>query len=184
MPPTLQLSSHVSLYSTVYVTECKIGVRLQVCCLVRCLTLQCCLRSSCLGLRAKIFVKKVSKQSRLSFKARQGVPPVTHVQNRTTLAEVASKWKRKETRQKCPCPSKCRSAPIWQKWPYRHTRGEHGRSCLNPRMCRSARSGRSALELQKKFDVAKVATEQAVQKCTTNTRDCETNTREGKLSLF
>ena len=47
------------------------------------------LRSSCLGLRAKIFVKKVSKQSRLSFKVGQGVPHFTHVQNRTTLAEVA-----------------------------------------------------------------------------------------------
>ena len=53
------------------------------------------LRSSCLGLRAKIFVKKVSKQSRLSFKVGQGVPLFTHVQNRTTLAEVALKIREK-----------------------------------------------------------------------------------------
>ena len=122
------------------------------------------LRSSRLGLRAKIFMKKVSKQSRLSFKVRQGVPLFTHVQNRTTLAEVALKIQKKgEGRhgRSCLCPSVCRSAPVWQKLPYRHTRGGHGRSCLSPKMCRSARSGRSALELQKKSDVAKFATVQA-----------------------
>ena len=155
---------------------------LHVCCLVRCLT-----RIVALGPHVWASEQRFSSRkppSKLEHSKRGKEFSSDTCAEAHNMAEVASRLKRKETWQKCPCPSKCRSAPIWQKLPYKHTRGERGRSCLNPKTCRSAQSGASATELKKMSYVAQFATERVVQKCTTNTRDCDTRAREGKLMPF
>ena len=105
---------------------------------------QCCLRSSCLGLRAKIFLKRASKQAGAAFKAKQGVllshmcrtaqpgrsclkmekkgdtaevPLSKQVQKCTNLAEVAIQTHTRRTWQKLPQPKDVQKCTIWQKCP-------------------------------------------------------------------